>query len=109
MFKRTLALGMAIATALTLGACSAMNQQVMECTVIDKESVARDKGHEYRIYTRDCGTFAVHDSLWIGRWDSADTYGQIRPGNRYEFHTGGYRAPFLSMFPNVIDIQPISE
>ncbi|MFJ4288009.1 hypothetical protein ACIPY0_20400 [Paenarthrobacter nicotinovorans] len=76
------------------------------CTIQGKESVAKgESGHEYRVYTDKCGTFAVHDELWLGRFNAADTYGSIKEGKTYSLETVGWRNGFFSTFPNIINAQ----
>ena len=108
--KRRVAAAAAIAAlALTLPACSSMNQQDRICTVIDKEAVKSGDGNQYRVYTQECQTLVVEDSLSQGRWNSADVYARIEPGERYEFRTGGYRNGFFSMFPNILEVNEVTK
>lgn len=96
--------------ALTITGCTAMNQQAMTCTVTDKESVTVNSGdrphNQYRVYTDECGTLTVGDTIAIGRFDSADLYGKLQPGTTYTMETGGYRVGMFSMFPNIISATP---
>jgi hypothetical protein len=48
------------------------------CVVTGKESVNKDKTHEYRVYTDKCGVFQVSDELWLGKFNSADTYNALQ-------------------------------
>lgn len=78
------------------------------CTVIDKDRTTKSDGNsDARVYTKDCGTLHVADSLLSGTWHSADTYASIRPGHRYRFQTRGYRVPFFSMFPNIVQVTQV--
>lgn len=98
------------ALALTGTACSSMNQRDITCTVINKEAVNMgDGGNQYRVYTEDCGTLAVEDSITQTRFDSADVYAKIEPGKRYEFHVGGYRVGILSSFPNILSYKEVAQ
>lgn len=100
----------ALVALLTTG-CTAMNQRTEVCTVNDKDAVSTGSGdsrrNEYRVYTEQCGTLVVKDSLVIGRFDSADLYGSLKPGSTYEMELGGYRQGALSMFPNIIDAKAL--
>lgn len=83
---------------------SVNNVQTQRCTIINKESVSKGSdGHEYRVYTEECGTLVVSDSLLKGRFDSADDYAKIEAGHEYEVTTIGFRIPFFSQFPNIIE------
>ena len=82
-----------------------------DCVVSDKSAVAvkdsanKSNGNtEYRIYTENCGTFTVNDSILIFQFNSADLYGQINVGESYDFETKGYRIPIVSSFPNINSI-----
>lgn len=73
------------------------------CKVTNKESVSKDKTHEYRVYTDKCGVFTVKDEAWLGKFNSADTYGKIQSGSSYTFQTVGWRNGFFSTFPNIVE------
>lgn len=106
MDKKTTLLTILVA-ALALTGCSSMNQQQRECTVTGKESISssRDKTHEYRVYTAECGTLKVADTLTQGRWDSSEFYSKLKEGEKYDMLTGGYRNGPLSMFPNILEAE----
>lgn len=77
------------------------------CTVTGKDRAGNNSGQaDMRVYTEECGTFVVADSIVKGRWNSADTYARIQQGERYTFRTAGIRAPFLSLFPNILEVTP---
>lgn len=82
-----------------------VNKQTNTCLVTGKESVylSGTEGHEYRIYTT-CGTYVITDSLMLLRFNTADMYGKVVVNNTYSIYSGGYRIPFLSVFPNIISI-----
>lgn len=106
--KKKLA-ALVVAASLFLTGCASMNQQTQTCTVIGKEAVRSGDGNQYRVYTENCGTLSVQDSISVGRWDSADLYGTIQEGETYEVLTGGYRNGFLSMFPNILEAKQVSQ
>lgn len=95
--------------ALTLSGCVLMNQQERECTVTDKESVtvrsSDGNKNQYRVYTEECGTLTIEDTLVGFRYDSADVYGDLQPGETYTFKTGGFRSGPFSMFPNILEVK----
>lgn len=76
------------------------------CVVEHKESTAGGSANEYRIYTENCGVLVVDDSVFAGRWDSADAYHEMTVGETYDMHVQGGRYPFFSMFPNVLVAKP---
>ena len=80
------------------------------CTVTDKDRITNmhEGGSEMRVYTSDCGTFSVADSLIDGVFDSADVYGSIEPDNVYDFKTRGVRVPVLSMFPKIVEVEAVN-
>lgn len=80
--------------------------EVQTCTVTDKDRTAGQDGKSnMRIYTADCGVFSVEDSIPDGAWDSADRYSKIEVGKTYTFRSRGYRVPFFSMFPNIVEVK----
>ena len=99
------AVGLLIASMLCLGVINAFHVNEVTCTVTDKDrTTTREGASDMRLYTEDCGTLSVSDSLLDGHFSSADTYASIEPGNTYDFTTRGFRIPLLSMFPNVVEV-----
>ena len=88
------------------------NPQTYVVTVQSKERVQLNKSNsKYLVYTLDdkkeSHVFEVTDSLFKLRFDSADVYNKIQPGETYEFTTGGYRIPFFSMYPNIYEFRQV--
>lgn len=85
---------------------SVSHTDTVTCTVTDKDRTQNSEGgSDMRVYTSDCGTLRVADSLLDGTWSSSDTYSSIEPGSAYTFNTRGIRVPFLSMFPNIVGVE----
>jgi hypothetical protein len=78
-----------------------------EATVTSKERITKVReGNDnsyYLVYT-DKGTFKVEDSIVLFRFNSSDLYGSIKADSTYTFNTVGFRAGFLSEYPNVVSI-----
>lgn len=75
-----------------------------DCIVTEKDRTRNsDGGSDARVYTENCGTFQVADSLLSMTWSSADTYASIDAGETYDFTTRGFRIPFFSAFPNIVE------
>ena len=89
------------------GVSSALHREdAYNCRVIDKEAVASGDSNEYRVYTENCDTLTVSDSLFAKRWNSSNTYAQIEPGQTYDFYLQGYRVPLISQFKNILEVTP---
>lgn len=71
-------------------------------TVASKEATHTQESTKYLVYT-DKTTYEIEDSWVWHRWDSSDVYGKIKPGATYTATLQGYRIPFLSMYPNIIN------
>lgn len=82
------------------------------CTVESKDrSIQVKDGQsttEYRAYT-DCGVFTVSDDPIHGQFNSADTYGRLRPGHTYQLRSFGWRNGWASMFPNIIHAKEVTK
>lgn len=92
-----------------VSAMASFHEESKSCTVTGKESVAQgEEGHEYRVYTEQCGTLAVRDDWIRGRFNSADSYGQMHPGRTYNMVTLGWRIPILSIMPNIYTASEVS-
>lgn len=78
------------------------------CTVTDKDRTTTvtngSSSTDVRVWTEECGVLSLNDSLIGMSYDTADKYGQIEVGKTYQFHTLGWRIPFLSEFPNITEI-----
>ena len=92
-----------------------INPQTYIVTVQSKEvkNTSDDSG-KYLVFTVDAETgesrvFEVTDSLWKGRFNSADVYNMIQINHTYKFETGGYRVPLLSYYPNIYKYTDITE
>ena len=93
---------------LIVGASYTMDRnEVGPCTVTDKESVMVEGNNQYRVYTEECGTFVVQDTLFALRFNSADTYSSLKDGESYQFITQGFRLAITSTFPNILDYEPV--
>lgn len=84
----------------------------MTCTVESKERTTHVRDGESTqqklVYTKDCGTLTVDDSLFQGSFNSADLYGQLQEGQKYDFEVIGWRNGFLSQFPNILEAHKVS-
>lgn len=84
-----------------------------DCKVTDKDRTSVSDGNggsksDARVYTDSCGVVRVGDSLLSWTFSSSDTYAEIEVGKTYDFKTRGYRVPFLSMFPNVVEVTEVT-
>lgn len=75
------------------------------CVVNDKDrsySVQNKSSRsDYRIYTDNCGVLRVNDNLFGLQFNAADEYNNIKVGETYDFSGRGFRAPLISLFPNI--------
>ena len=79
------------------------------CTVESKERAISGDSSTKLIYTEECGVLSVDDSILHGKFNSADTYGEIKEGSTYVFETRGARNGLFSMFPNIIEMQEVTQ
>lgn len=91
------------------------DERAITVTVTDKQ-VKRNPSSgidEYLIFCKDSsGEIIVlrnEDSFLKGKFNSSDFYGKIEIGSSYRFTICGKRIPFLSMYPNIIEIEKIHE
>lgn len=74
-------------------------------TISDKESVHSSENGTMRYVYTENGTYKCDDSMIDGKWNSADVYGRLKEGHTYEVKTRGIRIPFMSMFPNIVEVR----
>ena len=97
----------AVLAAITYPAIYYSKWDTQVATVTDKQRITKtvdgnDQSY-YLVYT-DKGTFKVEDSIILFRFNSSDLYGSIKADSTYTFNTVGFRAGFLSEYPNVVTI-----
>lgn len=77
------------------------------CTVSGKDRAGGlGQQPQMRVYTRECGTFVVQDNWLHGLTDSADLYGALVPGQRYDLVWTGWRLGVTSTFPGLVGATP---
>lgn len=83
------------------------NERTLECTVTDKDRGYNQEtgSSQYRIYTDECGTLSNEDSMLRGKFNSGDVQGRLKEGQTYELTVVGPRVPFMSVFPNILDVR----
>lgn len=79
--------------------------QHLTCTVEDKDRTSNNGSSDMRVYTKECGNLVVQDATFRKNFHSSDTFAAIKVGERYEFTTIGYRIPFMSEFPNIVEVE----
>jgi hypothetical protein len=101
-------IGVAVALLLALiyGVAVYSSQKDITCTVTSIDRVSDGSGgSDSRIYTKDCGVLKNADSWMFFKFDSADVQAKIVPGSKQTFHVAGFRIPFFSNFPNIIEVK----
>jgi hypothetical protein len=82
--------------------------QHMTCTVTDKDRAANNNGgSDMRVYTKECGNLVVADATFRKNFHASDTYAGIKVGRTYRVETIGFRIPFLSEFPNIMEAREV--
>ena len=85
------------------------NPRYVHAEVTDKTVKNYDDKGKYLIFTEDengnVQVYAVEDSFVQFRFNSSDEYAKIKVGETYTFKVVGSRIPFLSEYPNIVDIQ----
>ncbi len=76
------------------------------CTVESKERTTHvndgKSTQQKLVYTDECGVLTVDDNFFLGKFNSADTYGKLKEGKTYEIESVGWRNGFFSWYPNVL-------
>ena len=84
----------------------------VEATVTDKGIKRINESDVYLVYTKtDEGVevFQITDSLLAGRFNSADVYASIEVGKTYDFGVRGERNELLSWYPNIYELEEVTE
>jgi hypothetical protein len=94
-----------------LGGCEQTNRKDVTFTVDSKESRIVGSGDSRKsvffVYGTRGEVFRNEDVLinldGKSKFDSASMQAMFKPGKTYEVETIGWRIPFLSMFPNIVE------
>jgi|TARA_R110002126_G_scaffold3263_1_gene18384 hypothetical protein len=76
-------------------------------TVKKMERTGGDKG-KYLLWTTDNDVYQVADSWANLHFSASDVYGEIEKGKTYKADTYGWRFGVLSMYPNVVAVEPVA-
>lgn len=92
------------------GCTDYMNEQTIKCVVKDKW-IKRPSGDDDELYLINCGgtTYKISDLLWKGKFNSADIYGNLEIGKKYELSISGYRWSYFSKYQNINEYKEIVE
>jgi hypothetical protein len=59
----------------------------------------------YVVFGTEGEVFKNVDSVWFWKWDSASVQAKMQVGKTYTVRASGYRIPFFSMKPNIIEVE----
>ena len=92
------------------GCTDYMNEQTIQCVVKDKW-IKRPSGSDDELYLINCGgtTYKISDLLWKGKFNSADIYGNLEIGKKYELSISGYLWSYFSEYQNINDYKKIEK
>lgn len=84
------------------GCIDYLNEQTVQCEIKDKW-IKRPSGDENELYLVNCGgtTYKISDLMFKGKFNSADIYGNLEIGKKYELNISGYRWAFFSEYQNI--------
>lgn len=78
----------------------------LTATVTEKERVCETKGSECKwMILTDEMAFKNADSLWHLKFSSTDVQAKVKVNEEYRFTYYGWRIPFLSVYPNIIEVR----
>lgn len=103
-----IALGVTLSIGYNIAQISTRNTYY-NCHVIDKDRSynSRDGKSDMRIYTDNCGTFRIKDTIFGNvNFDTADLYSSIMVDRNYDFNTRGFRFGLFNGFPIILEATP---
>lgn len=80
-----------------------MSERTEVVTINDKERINDADSSKYLVFT-DRGVYEVTDSLLYFAFDSSDRYAEMVRGQSYTVTVAGWRFPFLSWYPNIVEV-----
>lgn len=108
MMKDKLTVAIAVvALALLVMLPIAVYRGSLETVTIQVKKTERDNSSRdrYLVYAESGEVYEIADSLCFLRYDSSDTYGELTEGATYQCGVAGWRIPFFSAYPNIIEVQ----
>lgn len=103
LFYGAIILVVVIVALLISGIIASINTEV-EITVEDKWIKATKDSSDYMVSDTSGNVYVVSDSLILLSFDASDRYAAIDIDRTYGITTIGWRVPFLSMYPNIVEI-----
>jgi len=92
------------------GGIKLLSQSTYTAEVTEKEVQRNGDDSKYLIFIEsdEGGTKVLEntDELVTLKFNSSDIYGKVEIGETYTFDTIGWRIPFLSMYENIVDVEP---
>lgn len=89
-----------------------VNEKEVVVTVTDKGIKNFAKKSKYLIFAQDesgeTQVFEITDSLLKFRFNSADVYGKIQKDKTYRITVCGSRIPIFSWYPNIYNVEELS-
>lgn len=81
-----------------------LTKQQETVSVSDKYTMVREGYTEFMVVDNKARHFNVNTSLWYWKWDAAEEWAAIRPGETLHFTYYGVRVPWAGLFPNVVRV-----
>jgi hypothetical protein len=99
----------AVIAVLGVNAVSYMQTGVSKNCVVEEKKETSDliKKRKMLVYTKNCGTFTIEDSIVDRRYYPENEYDTIQPGQVYNFKTRGISVPIFGMHPNILSLQEV--
>ena len=102
-------IGIAILIVTAIVAVNYYSEKTYTATVTDKDIKNYDSDSTFLVFTKtengETRVFSMKDTLFKGRFNTADEYAEIEVGNTYTFTVIGWRIPFFSKYENIIKFQ----
>ena len=78
-----------------------------DITVDEKWTKYKDGSEQYLFSDVNDNVYEIDDSVRFLTFDSSDRYALIESGKTYDMKLIGWRIPYLSMYPNAIEINKV--
>ena len=89
------------------------NKQTHEVIVTDKQIKRYDNEDVYLVFVEDINgnpsVFKNQDTMVYGKLNSSDVQAKLKIDHTYKITTVGHRNPFLSTYPNIIEVEEIEQ
>ena len=92
-----------------IGTCVIGYMNPQELEIIIKDKYVKGQAGTYMVIDENQNAYVIQDLFFKGKFNSTDLYSQLKIDQKYKIKTTGYRIHIISEYPNINEIEEVSE